>query len=74
MPDEVQRLYEAIKPVLTSSIQMLSQQIGTDIHQQNRDFFLVHNRGGLTCKRCANRISELKPDGRVTNFCRACQG
>ncbi len=74
MPDEVQRLYEAIKSVLAASIQTISQQIGTDIHQENRDFFMVHNRGGQTCKRCASRISELKPDGRITNFCRACQG
>lgn len=66
-------LYKSIQTVLKDSIRIINKQIGDDIHLQNRDFMLVHNKGGEPCPVCGTKISELKPDGKITNFCRSCQ-
>jgi formamidopyrimidine-DNA glycosylase len=70
---EKEALYMAIKAVLTTAKDQISQHIGDDIHIQRRDFMQVHNRGGMPCPVCGTQISELKPDGKATNFCRNCQ-
>ena len=71
--DEVNRLYNSIKIVLRNSIQHIQENIGDDIHIENREFMKVHNRGGKPCLICGTNISELTPEGELTNFCRNCQ-
>ncbi len=69
-PEEVNRLYDSIKIVLKSSIKQIQENIGDDIHIENREFMKVHNRGGKPCLICGTKISELTPEGKLTNFCR----
>ena len=72
-PAESLKLFQAIKNVLKKSISLTEKDLIKEIHLEKRDFMQVHNRGGLPCLKCATTISELKPDGRITNFCRTCQ-
>ncbi|MBN1349294.1 hypothetical protein JXJ21_07785 [candidate division KSB1 bacterium] len=73
LPQEIERLHTAIRKVLSDSIDIISKQTGENIHKQNRDFFQVHGRGSMNCAICAYPITELKPDGKITNYCRVCQ-
>ena len=42
--------------------------------KQVRDFLLaVHDKGGTACPRCGTRITEIKPGGFITSYCRGCQ-
>lgn len=72
-PEEVNRLFDSIKSVLRDSIMQIQENIGVDIHVENREFMKVHNRGGKPCLICGTNISELTPEGELTNFCRNCQ-
>lgn len=72
-PDEVDKLYNSIRTVLCDSIGKIQEIIGDDIHIENREFMKVHNRGGQPCLICGTTISELTPEGELTNFCRNCQ-
>jgi formamidopyrimidine-DNA glycosylase len=72
-PEEVNRLFDSIKIVLKNAIEQIQEKIGFDIHIENREFMKVHNRGGKACFVCGTNISELTPDGELTNFCRGCQ-
>lgn len=71
--EEIERLFYSIRIVLTNAIEMIRGQTGDDIHQQNREFMKVHNKARQSCPNCGTCISELKPDGKMTNFCRTCQ-
>lgn len=71
--DEVERLYEAMQSVLRDAIATLRERVGTDIHREVRDFLAVHGKGGQPCPVCGTAISEIKAQGRLTNFCRTCQ-
>ncbi|MDY7041110.1 MAG: DNA-formamidopyrimidine glycosylase family protein [Chloroflexota bacterium] len=70
---DVARLYEAMRLVLSEAIATLRQRVGADIHVEIRDFLQVHRRGGESCPRCGTRISEVSARKRITNFCRTCQ-
>ncbi|MBN2091541.1 hypothetical protein JW964_18150 [candidate division KSB1 bacterium] len=72
-PEEVKRLFDSIKSVLEDAIMQIQEKIGVDIHIENREFMKVHNRGGKPCLICGTKISELTPEGELTNFCRHCQ-
>ncbi len=71
--DEIERLYEAMKSVLRDAVATLRERVGTDTHREVRDFLAVHGQGGHPCPACGTTISEIKIQGRLTNFCRACQ-
>ncbi len=71
--EEIARLYEAMQSVLREAIVTLRERVGTDIHREVRDFLAVHNRGGKACPVCGGTVSEIKAQGRITNFCRTCQ-
>lgn len=69
----VRRIYECMHMVLEGAILILRERVGTDIHEEIRDFLQVHGRGGQPCPRCGTPISEIKARQRLTNFCRTCQ-
>jgi formamidopyrimidine-DNA glycosylase len=71
--DEVCRIYECMHTVLADAIGILRRRVGADIHEEIRDFLQVHGRGGQSCPRCGNPISEIRARQRLTNFCRTCQ-
>jgi formamidopyrimidine-DNA glycosylase len=71
--EEIARLHEAMQSVLRDAIAALRERVGAEIHHEVRDFLAVHGRGGQPCPACGTAISEIKAQGRPTNFCRACQ-
>ncbi|MGB3905359.1 MAG: DNA-formamidopyrimidine glycosylase family protein [Anaerolineae bacterium] len=71
--EEVERLYDAIRSVLSEAIVTLRERVGDEIDVKVRDFLQVHGKGGTSCPRCSTSISEIKARNRLTNFCRSCQ-
>lgn len=72
-PEELIRLHDAIKKVLSWAKKELQHRVGADIYREDRGFLKVHGRGGQNCPVCGGRISEVKANRRLTNFCRGCQ-
>jgi formamidopyrimidine-DNA glycosylase len=71
--EEVDALYFAARGTLEAAIRVLRERVPPTFETQIRDFLAVHNKGGSPCPRCATRISQVKPAGYVTSFCRSCQ-
>ena len=72
-PEEVDALFEATATTLDAAIKTLRERVPPTFEKQVRDFLAVHDKGGTPCPRCGTRISEVKPAGFVTSFCRGCQ-
>jgi formamidopyrimidine-DNA glycosylase len=72
-PEEIDALYEAVRTVLPAAIAVLRARVPPTFEKQVRDFLAVHDKGGTACPRCGTKISEVKPGGFVTSFCRGCQ-
>jgi formamidopyrimidine-DNA glycosylase len=72
-PEEVDALFAATRPTLTAAMGVLRKRVPPTFEKQVRDFLAVHDKGGTACPRCGTRISEVKPGGFVTSFCRGCQ-
>ena len=71
--EEVDDLYEATRTTLARAIDTLRVRVPPTFENQVRDFLAVHGKGGTACPRCGTRISEVKPGGFVTSYCRGCQ-
>jgi formamidopyrimidine-DNA glycosylase len=71
--NEVARLYEAMRAVLTGAIETLRERVAGDIDVEVRDFLAVHGKAGEPCPRCGSPISKVTRERRTTNFCRTCQ-
>ena len=71
--EEIDSLYAATKSTLADAITVLRERVPPTFEKQVRDFLAVHDKGGTPCPRCGTRISEVKPGGFVTSFCRGCQ-
>jgi formamidopyrimidine-DNA glycosylase len=71
--EEIDALHDAVGPTLTGAIGVLRQRVPPTFEKQVRDFLAVHDKGGTACPRCGTKISEVKPGGFVTSFCRGCQ-
>jgi formamidopyrimidine-DNA glycosylase len=72
-PEEVDALYEATGSTVRDAIEILRIRVPPTFEKQVRDFLAVHDKGGTPCPRCGTKISEVKPGGFVTSFCRGCQ-
>jgi formamidopyrimidine-DNA glycosylase len=71
--DEVERLYNCMRTVLSKAIETLRDWVGDKIDVEVRDFLAVHGREGEDCPRRGGRISEITYERISTHFCRACQ-
>ncbi len=71
--EEVDALYAATRATLSDAIDVLRVRVPPTFEAQVRDFLAVHNKGGTPCPRCGTRITEVKPGGFVTSYCRGCQ-
>jgi formamidopyrimidine-DNA glycosylase len=71
--DEIDALYTATRETMTGAIDELRARVPPTFEKQARDWLAVHDKGGQPCPRCGTRISEVKPGGFVTSFCRGCQ-
>ncbi len=72
-PEEVAALHAATGTTLANAVEVLRRRVPPTFETQVRDFLAVHNKGGQPCPRCGTRISEVRPGGFVTSFCRGCQ-
>jgi formamidopyrimidine-DNA glycosylase len=72
-PEEVSRLYAAMRDTLTEAIQKVRLEMQENIHLKPREFLAVHMKTGEPCPRCGTPISLVGANQRVTNFCRTCQ-
>jgi formamidopyrimidine-DNA glycosylase len=72
-PEEVDELYRATRSTVANAILELRTRVPPTFEKQARDWLAVHGKGGQPCPRCGTRISEVKPGGFVTSFCRGCQ-
>ena len=71
-PDDVDRLYHAMRTVLADAVERLRVLVPPDIQTQHREFLKVHLRGGEPCPRCGRELRQI--GGReATTFCRGCQ-
>jgi formamidopyrimidine-DNA glycosylase len=71
-PEEVDRLYEAMRSVLADAVLRLRELVPPDIQLQHREFLQVHLRGGEPCPRCGRPLRQIGGD-EATTFCRTCQ-
>ncbi|MBE0526943.1 MAG: Fpg/Nei family DNA glycosylase, partial [Candidatus Thorarchaeota archaeon] len=71
--DEIEKLYESMRKVLTQIRDVLSGRSLDEIAIEKRDFMMVHNRGGGICPLCGGRVSEVKANRFKTNYCQTCQ-
>jgi formamidopyrimidine-DNA glycosylase len=71
--EEVDALYTATKTTVEHAIGVLRERVPPTFEKQVRDFLAVHDKGGQACPRCGTKISEVKPGGFVTSYCRGCQ-
>jgi formamidopyrimidine-DNA glycosylase len=72
-PDEVERLFVAMRITLLSSIEKVRERMQENIDQEKRDFMAVHLKTDQPCPRCGSPISLVSANQRITNFCRNCQ-
>jgi formamidopyrimidine-DNA glycosylase len=71
-PEEVDRLYAAMREVLSEATDRLRALVPPDIHLQHREFLQVHLRGGQPCPRCGKELRQIG-GSEATTFCRTCQ-
>lgn len=71
-PDEIDRLYVAMRTVLADATERLRTLVPPEIHLQHREFLKVHLRGGEACPRCGRTLRQIGGD-EATTFCRGCQ-
>lgn len=72
-PDEIDRLYDAMRSTLLDAIVIVRTEMGERIETKPREFLAVHMKTGKPCPRCGTPISLVGANQRITNFCRACQ-
>lgn len=71
-PEEIDRLYAAMRSVLADATERLRTLVPPDIHLQHREFLRVHLRGGEACPRCGRTLRQIG-GAEATTFCRGCQ-
>jgi len=72
-PEEIDRLYRAMRATLLEAIEKVRTEMGEAIHLEPREFMAVHMKTGAPCPRCGTPISLVGANQRITNFCRTCQ-
>jgi formamidopyrimidine-DNA glycosylase len=71
-PEEIDRLYTAMRSVLTDATARLRTLVPPHIETQHREFLKVHLRGGDPCPRCGRELRQIGGE-EATTFCRTCQ-
>jgi len=77
-PDEVQRLYRAIRTVLRQGIAHRGTTFSSYLDAmgnpgENQEALQVFRRQGKPCPRCGTLIEKIRVGGRSTHFCPRCQ-
>ena len=75
-PEEISRLYEATRSTLTSWVDELRAEVGSDFPKKVtafREQMAVHGRYGKPCPRCGARVQRIRYASNETNYCANCQ-
>jgi len=75
-PDEIARLYEAVREVMLEWIAKLRDESGVKFPEKVtafREGMAVHGRYGQPCPRCGARIQRIRYASNETNYCARCQ-
>ena len=72
-PEQANQIYAAMQTCLRQAIEKVRVEMGQAIHVKPRDFMAVHMKTGQPCPRCGTRISLVKANQRITNYCQKCQ-
>ena len=71
-PEQIDRLYEAMRSVLSEATERVRELVPPHIETQHREFLKVHLRGGEPCPRCGRELRQIGGE-EATTFCRTCQ-
>ncbi|MGY5874362.1 MAG: DNA-formamidopyrimidine glycosylase family protein [Candidatus Thorarchaeota archaeon] len=71
--DEIGRLYEAMRKVMSRYRDLVAKRKLSDFGSEKRDFLMIHGKGGDICPLCGGRVSEVKANRFKTNYCQQCQ-
>lgn len=71
--DEISKLYESMRTILSKFRDILFGRTIEEIGLEKRDFMMIHGKGSSVCPLCGNRISEVKANRFKTNYCQKCQ-
>jgi len=75
-PEEIQRLYEAVRKNLNDWVERLRKETGDEFPEQVTAFrpeMAVHGRYKEPCLRCGARIQRIRYASNETNYCPHCQ-
>ena len=75
-PEEISRLYEAVRHTLTQWTQSLRAEASGKFPEKVtafREQMAVHGRYGKPCPRCNARIQRIRYASNETNYCATCQ-
>lgn len=75
-PDEVSRLFEAVKSTLTDWVERLRAHYGENFPEKVTAFrpeMATHGRYQQPCPRCGNKIQRIRYSANEANYCPACQ-
>jgi formamidopyrimidine-DNA glycosylase len=71
--DAVERLYGAMREILTDAVNRSRQQRVARLKAQKRSGLLVHGRTGLPCPVCGDTVREVSFADRSLQYCPTCQ-
>ncbi len=58
-PEDIDRLYDAMRSVLADAIERVRELVPPNIETQHREFLKVHLRGGEPCPRCGRELRQI---------------
>ena len=72
-PDEVQRLYEALRATLAGAVATASGKPAKELKDAKRAGMRVHGRTGETCPECGDVVREVSFADSSLQYCATCQ-
>jgi formamidopyrimidine-DNA glycosylase len=71
--DQVDRLYEAMREILTSAVNRSVGQHAATLKGEKRSGLRVHNRTGMPCPVCGDTVREVSFAEKAFQYCATCQ-
>ena len=71
--EQVDRLYEALREILTSAVNRSVGQHAATLKGEKRSGLRVHNRTGMPCPVCGDTVREVSFADKAFQYCATCQ-
>jgi formamidopyrimidine-DNA glycosylase len=71
--DQLDRLYEALRAILTSAVERSVGQHAATLKGEKRSGLRVHNRTGMPCPVCGDTVREVSFADKAFQYCATCQ-